>query len=53
VVILGLLVPAFLEILELLGYKIPIVITSSLILMGGLFLRFIIVYAGQASRYLY
>jgi formate-dependent nitrite reductase membrane component NrfD len=53
VVVLGLLVPALLEILELLGYKIPIVITSSLILIGGLFLRFIIVYAGQASRYLY
>jgi protein NrfD len=53
VVILGLLVPALLEILELLGYKIPIVITSSLILIGGIFLRFIIVYAGQASRYLY
>lgn len=53
VVFLGLLMPAFLEILELLGYKIPIVITSLLILTGGAFLRFIIVYAGQASRYLY
>ena len=53
VVILGLLIPAALEILELLNYKIPIVITSSLILIGGIFLRFIIVYAGQASRYLY
>jgi protein NrfD len=53
VVFLGLLVPAFLEVLELLGYKVPILITSSLILMGGMFLRFIIVYAGQASRYLY
>lgn len=53
VVILGLVVPAILEGMELLGYKIPIVIVSSLILIGGLFLRFIIVYAGQASRYLY
>ncbi|MCX6267429.1 MAG: polysulfide reductase NrfD [Bacteroidetes bacterium] len=53
VVFIGLLVPAFLEVLELLGYKIPIVITSTLVLTGGLFLRFIIVYAGQASRYLY
>ena len=53
VVIIGLLVPAILEILELLGYKIPIIITSSLILTGGIFLRFVIVYAGQASRYLY
>jgi len=53
VVIIGLLVPAILEILELLGYKIPIIITSTLVLTGGIFLRFIIVYAGQASRYLY
>jgi len=53
VVFLGLLLPATLEVLELLGFKIPIVITSGLILIGGLFLRFIIVYAGQASRYLY
>jgi formate-dependent nitrite reductase membrane component NrfD len=53
VVFIGLLLPAFLEVLELLGYKIPIVLTSALVLTGGLFLRFIIVYAGQASRYLY
>ncbi len=53
VVFIGLLVPVFLEILELLGYKIPIVITSILVLTGGIFLRFIMVYAGQASRYLY
>jgi formate-dependent nitrite reductase membrane component NrfD len=53
VVLIGLVLPAFLEVLELLGYKIPIVITSTLVLTGGLFLRFIIVYAGQASRYLY
>jgi len=53
VVFIGLLLPAFLEILELLGYKIPIIITSTLVLTGGIFLRFIIVYAGQASRYLY
>ncbi|MEI7897902.1 MAG: NrfD/PsrC family molybdoenzyme membrane anchor subunit [bacterium] len=53
VVFIGLLVPVFLEILELLGYKIPIVITSTLVLTGGIFLRFIMVYAGQASRYLY
>jgi formate-dependent nitrite reductase membrane component NrfD len=53
VVILGLLLPAFLEVLELLGYKIPAAMAASLVLIGGLFLRFIIVYAGQASRYLY
>jgi formate-dependent nitrite reductase membrane component NrfD len=53
VVVIGLIIPAALEILELLNYKIPIIITSSLVLIGGIFLRFIIVYAGQASRYLY
>ncbi|HNY01958.1 MAG TPA: polysulfide reductase NrfD [Bacteroidales bacterium] len=53
VVFLGLLLPAFLEILEMRGRKIPVYITSGLVLTGGIFLRFIIVYAGQASRYLY
>jgi formate-dependent nitrite reductase membrane component NrfD len=53
VVFIGLILPAFLEILEVLGYKIPVVITATLVLSGGIFLRFIIVYAGQASRYLY
>lgn len=53
VVVIGLLVPAVLETLELLGFKIPIAIPATLILVGGIFLRFIIVYAGQASRYLY
>jgi len=53
VVIIGLLLPAFLETLELMGYKIPILVTSLLVLSGGIFLRFIIVFAGQASRYLY
>ncbi|MBN2347321.1 MAG: polysulfide reductase NrfD [Bacteroidales bacterium] len=53
VVILGLVIPAILEILELRKYKIPVVITSVLILFGGLMMRFIIAYAGQASRWLY
>jgi protein NrfD len=53
VVIIGLILPASLEILELRGYKIPILVTSTLVLIGGMFLRFIIVFAGQASRYLY
>lgn len=53
VVFVGLILPAFLEILELFGYRIPVMVTSLLVLTGGIFLRFIIVYAGQASRYLY
>lgn len=53
VVFLGMLVPALLEFLELRGQRIPAVIPVALILMGNVMLRFIIVYAGQASRYLY
>ena len=53
VVILGLIVPAILEILELRGYKIPIAIPAFLILFGGLMFRFIMDEAGQITRYLY
>nr|NQU89300.1 polysulfide reductase NrfD [Bacteroidota bacterium] len=53
VIILGLLFPATLEILELTGYRIPIAIPAFLILMGGLVFRFIMVEAGQITRYLY
>ncbi len=50
---LGLVIPAFLEILELKNFRIPVVIPAILVLFGGLLLRFIIVDAGQASRWLY
>ena len=53
VVILGLLFPAALEILELRGFKVPIAIPAILILVGGLIFRFIMVEAGQVTRYLY
>ncbi len=53
VVFMGMLIPAFLELLELRGQKIPVLIPAILILFGNIMLRFIIVYAGQASRYLY
>jgi formate-dependent nitrite reductase membrane component NrfD len=53
VIFLGLLFPAALEILELLGYKVPVAIPALLILMGGLVFRFIMVEAGQITRYLY
>jgi protein NrfD len=53
VVILGLVIPAILEILELRGYKIPVAIPALLILFGGLAFRFIMVEAGQLTRYLY
>jgi protein NrfD len=53
VIILGLLFPAGLEILEMRGVHIPIVIPVVLILFGGLMFRFIMVEAGQITRYLY
>lgn len=53
VVFLGMILPAFLEIWELKGHHIPAYIPAVLILFGSVMLRFIIVHAGQASRYLY
>lgn len=53
VIILGLVFPAVLEILELAGYRIPVAIPAALILFGGLVFRFIMVEAGQITRYLY
>ncbi|SDX53061.1 Formate-dependent nitrite reductase, membrane component NrfD [Lutibacter oricola] len=53
VVILGLIVPAILEFLELRGFKIPVAIPALLILLGGLIFRFVMVEAGQITRYLY
>ena len=49
----GMVIPAALEFLELRGRNIPAYIPALLILTGNITLRFIIVYAGQASRYLY
>ncbi|NPA35744.1 MAG: polysulfide reductase NrfD [Chlorobi bacterium] len=49
----GLVVPALLEIMELFGYKVPVFIPAFLILLGGLIFRFIMVDAGQITRYLY
>ncbi len=53
VIVLGLIFPAILEILELKGFHIPISIPAFLILFGGLVFRFIMVEAGQITRYLY
>ncbi|MDE5422763.1 polysulfide reductase NrfD [Ancylomarina sp. DW003] len=53
VVLLGLVVPAVLEIMELRGKHIPVAIPALLILIGGLVFRFIMVDAGQVSQYLY
>lgn len=53
VVGMGLIIPAILEALELAKFKIPVLIPTTLVLMGGLVLRFLISNAGQLSRWLY
>lgn len=53
VIFLGLIFPAILEIMELRGYKVPVAIPALLILFGGIMFRFIMVEAGQITRYLY
>lgn len=53
VVILGLIIPALLDFLELKGYHVPSIIPLILVLFGSIMFRFIIAFAGQASRYLY
>lgn len=53
VIILGLLVPATIELMEILGKKVPAVVPAVLILLGGLIFRFVMVEAGQITRYLY
>ena len=53
VIILGLLVPATIELSEVFGVKVPAVIPAFLILLGGLIFRFVMVEAGQITRYLY
>jgi len=53
VMVIGLMLPAILESLELFGFHIPISIPAILILVGGLIFRFVMVEAGQITRYLY
>jgi protein NrfD len=53
VVVIGMILPAILELLELRKFHIPAIIPVVLVLFGSLMLRFIISYAGQMSRWLY
>jgi protein NrfD len=53
VVLLGLTFPAILEIFELIGFKVPAYVPAILVLMGGVVFRFVMVDAGQITRYLY
>ena len=53
VVILGLVFPAVLESLELWGFHVPRWLPPVMILFGGLMFRFVMVEAGQITRFLY
>ena len=53
VVLLGLLIPALLEVIELIGYKVPVIVPAIMVIIGGLVFRFVMVEAGQLTRYLY
>jgi len=53
VVVLGLIFPASLEILELWGFHVPRWVPPLMILFGGLMFRFVMVEAGQITRFLY
>ncbi|MFA9391474.1 MAG: NrfD/PsrC family molybdoenzyme membrane anchor subunit [Prolixibacteraceae bacterium] len=50
---IGLVIPAVLELGELNKKKIPYMVAPIMVLVGGLIFRFIIVHAGQISRWLY
>ncbi|MCX8122798.1 MAG: polysulfide reductase NrfD [Spirochaetes bacterium] len=52
VFVIGMLIPLTLELLELKGKPIPSSIAASLVLAGGLALRFIFVAAGQITNWL-
>jgi formate-dependent nitrite reductase membrane component NrfD len=49
---IGLLLPAFLKIIELKGKEIPASIAASLVLIGGFVMRVVIVEAGQISTWI-
>lgn len=53
VVGIGLIIPLLLEFMKMRGYKLPVGIPAFLILLGGLIFRFVMVDAGQLTRYLY
>ncbi|MCA1757755.1 MAG: polysulfide reductase NrfD [Bacteroidales bacterium] len=53
VVGMGLVLPAILEAMELAKFRVPAIIPASLVIFGGIMLRFIIANAGQVSRWLY
>jgi len=53
VVILGLIMPVVFEVMEINGVHVHVAIPVILVLVGGLIFRFVMVEAGQITRYLY
>ena len=53
VVFIGIILPAVLDLMELRGYQIPAMVPGVLVLFGGIVFRFVFVFAGQVSRWLY
>ena len=53
VLVLGLLIPFFIEFFELFGIRVPVIIPVLLTLIGGLVFRFVMVDAGQISSFIY
>jgi formate-dependent nitrite reductase membrane component NrfD len=53
VVVLGIIIPAVLDLMELRGKHIPALIPGVLVLIGSFAFRFVFVFAGQVSRWLY
>ncbi len=51
VIFLGLVLPALFEVLEQAGRKIPAFVVPTLVLLGGLLFRMIMIHAGQISSY--
>ena len=49
----GLVVPMMVELMELYGLKVPVKIAATLVILGGLLFRFVVMDAGQSSRWLY
>lgn len=52
-ILMGMIIPGILEIMELTRIHIPVIVPAALVIFGSFVLRFIIVYAGQMSRWLY
>lgn len=52
IIFIGLLLPAFFEVLEMRGRDIPRYLPPVLVLAGGLIMRIVFVYAGQVSAWM-